>query len=84
LKNLDWTNLIVAQGIVLVALMAGKGGYDEWCSSDIGVYVYGLSSAEATQKIRHVLDTFCSRGTRRRLPFTPSILCAGYKSSSSF
>ncbi|KAJ7657415.1 hypothetical protein DFH06DRAFT_1131900 [Mycena polygramma] len=66
LTNLDWSNLIVAGGIVLGALMA-TGGARHWDASGIDIYLYGLSPSDANKKIRHVFDTFCANlppGTR--------------------
>ncbi|KAJ7235624.1 hypothetical protein B0H12DRAFT_1141370 [Mycena haematopus] len=66
LENLDWSNLLVAGGIVLGSLMADSS-HGHWSSSDIDLYVYGLSSADANKKICHVFDTFCANlpaGTR--------------------
>ncbi|KAF7375439.1 hypothetical protein MSAN_00431800 [Mycena sanguinolenta] len=66
LRNLDWRNLFVAGGIVLGSLMAGNSR-GQWDSSDIDLYVYGLSPLEANTKIRHVFDTFSANlpaGTR--------------------
>ncbi|KAJ6572093.1 hypothetical protein B0H19DRAFT_677499 [Mycena capillaripes] len=70
LRNLDWINVLVAGGIVLGTLMAGDGSpnhVQDWRSSDIDIYVYGLSPEDANKKIQHVFDTFSSNfppGTR--------------------
>jgi hypothetical protein len=64
LKNLDWTNIFVAGGFVLGALLAVKAPThkpqpaDQWKSSDIDMYVYGLTPTEANEKIKHIFDTF--------------------------
>ncbi|KAJ6496036.1 hypothetical protein C8R45DRAFT_1131777 [Mycena sanguinolenta] len=66
LQNLDWNNLFVAGGIVLGSLMAGNSR-GQSSSSDIDLYMYGLSPLEANKKILHVFDTFCANlppGTR--------------------
>ncbi|KAK7055846.1 hypothetical protein R3P38DRAFT_3565744 [Favolaschia claudopus] len=69
LKNLDWSNLFTAGGIVLASLTL-QTLYDAptWCrNSDIDIYVYGLSPTEANKKIRHIFDTFTANlppGTR--------------------
>ncbi|KAJ7165318.1 hypothetical protein C8R46DRAFT_901036 [Mycena filopes] len=65
LQNLDWTNVFVAGGIVLAALMvpdtpAHNHRPAPWLSSDIDIYLYGLSPAEANEKIIHVFDVFRS------------------------
>lgn len=69
LKGLDWTNLFVAGGIVLGALLTPElpsehaefpqvNKADEWSSSDIDMYIYGLSPPEANAKIRHIAETY--------------------------
>ncbi|KAJ6573300.1 hypothetical protein B0H10DRAFT_1964120 [Mycena sp. CBHHK59/15] len=66
LKNLDWTNLMVAGGIVLGALIsvANSEGVlspgELWKASDIDVYIYRLSPRQANQKIRHLFAMFRS------------------------
>ncbi|KAJ7484388.1 hypothetical protein FB451DRAFT_1128513 [Mycena latifolia] len=65
LRNLNWNNLIVAGGIVLGTLLYNSP--EDWKSSDIDIYVYGLSGQDANKKIQHVFDTFRSNlptGTR--------------------
>ncbi|KZV86229.1 hypothetical protein EXIGLDRAFT_653432 [Exidia glandulosa HHB12029] len=66
LDGLDWTNVCVAGGLVLGALltpdapMANKP--KEWVSSDIDLYVYGLESDvdAANRKIKHIAETYKS------------------------
>ncbi|KAJ7176396.1 hypothetical protein C8R43DRAFT_872846 [Mycena crocata] len=65
LRNLNWKNVIVAGGIMLGTLVSvalpGDGDIPKlWASSDIDMYIHGLSAAEATCKINHVYDTFRS------------------------
>lgn len=66
LRNLDWTNIIVAGGMVLGTLISvdPPGGDPRVrhmsSSSDIDIYVYGLSAEKATAKIHHVYKTFRS------------------------
>ncbi|KAJ7033326.1 hypothetical protein C8F04DRAFT_1261138 [Mycena alexandri] len=66
LRNLDWTNVMVAGGMVLGTLISvdAPGGDPHlrhmWSSSDVDMYVYGLSAEKATAKIRHVYETFRS------------------------
>ncbi|KAJ7131939.1 hypothetical protein C8R46DRAFT_1015571 [Mycena filopes] len=65
LRNLDWSNLIVAGGIVLGALLCDNKNH--WESSDIDIYIHGLAPLEANKKIRHIFDTFVANlppGTR--------------------
>ncbi|KAF7296333.1 hypothetical protein HMN09_01103300 [Mycena chlorophos] len=60
LNGLDWSNIFVAGGMTLGALTcldddaADKG----WKSSDIDVYIFGLSAPEASKKIAHLFDVF--------------------------
>ncbi|KAJ7205208.1 hypothetical protein GGX14DRAFT_645057 [Mycena pura] len=60
LKDLDWSNLLVAGGIVLGALLVGDSpdSSKQWESSDIDVYVYGLGPQAATEKIKHIFQVF--------------------------
>ncbi|KAJ6578136.1 hypothetical protein B0H19DRAFT_1062673 [Mycena capillaripes] len=66
LKNLNWANIIIAGGMVLGTLVSvdapdsGPNQQHMWDSSDIDMYVYGLSADEATNKIHHVYETFRS------------------------
>jgi hypothetical protein len=66
LKNLDWSNVFVAGGIVLGTLLSvdtadGQLRRDpRWASSDIDVYIFGLSPKEANEKVKHLFDTFCA------------------------
>ncbi|KAJ7464943.1 hypothetical protein B0H11DRAFT_2240373 [Mycena galericulata] len=66
LKNLDWTNVFVAGGgITLGALLSVYApGRDldgnQWQSRNIEIYIYGLSSADATTKICCIYDTLRS------------------------
>ncbi|KAJ7898773.1 hypothetical protein B0H13DRAFT_2664492 [Mycena leptocephala] len=67
LKDLDWSNVFVAGGIALGTLLsvcspgcnlADVG--EPWESSDIDLYIYGLSAAESTAKVRSIYETFRS------------------------
>ncbi|KAJ7753732.1 hypothetical protein B0H16DRAFT_1886800 [Mycena metata] len=66
LKNLDWNNILVAGGIVLGTLLSvdspeGQPCPDpRWRSSDIDIYIYGLSPAQANEKVKHLFETFCA------------------------
>ncbi|KAJ7815281.1 hypothetical protein B0H14DRAFT_1410689 [Mycena olivaceomarginata] len=66
LKNLNWSNVFVAGGIVLGTLLyvdtaGGQPHRDpRWSSSDIDIYIYGLSPTEANEKVGHIFDTFCA------------------------
>ncbi|KAJ7730582.1 hypothetical protein B0H16DRAFT_1469551 [Mycena metata] len=69
LKNLNWDNVIVAGGIVLGALMAtppytSNGPHpNQWAaasSSDIDMYIYGLTAQDANKKLVHIFDVFRS------------------------
>ncbi|KAJ7154669.1 hypothetical protein C8R46DRAFT_1118026, partial [Mycena filopes] len=60
LKNLDWNNILVAGGIVLGTLLSIDSPNPRWMSSDIDVYIYGLSQAQANEKVKHLFETFCA------------------------
>ncbi|KAJ7482924.1 hypothetical protein B0H11DRAFT_1915004 [Mycena galericulata] len=66
LRNLNWCNVIVAGGIVLGALVAvndqHRNAPDEWpwTSSDIDMYLHGLSPSDANEKIDHIFNVFRS------------------------
>ncbi|KAJ7669173.1 hypothetical protein DFH06DRAFT_1321200 [Mycena polygramma] len=60
LENLDWSNVCVAGGIVLGTLLRPHNVYadsDLWETSDIDIYIYGLSATEATAKIQSIYMT---------------------------
>ncbi|KAF7334310.1 hypothetical protein MSAN_02392700 [Mycena sanguinolenta] len=62
LKNLNWSNVLVAGGIVLGTLLSMDIGSQprrdpRWKSSDMDVYIYGLSPKEANEKIEHLFKT---------------------------
>ncbi|KAJ7177752.1 hypothetical protein C8R46DRAFT_1212486 [Mycena filopes] len=75
LQNLDWANVLVAGGMVLGTLVtvdtpeADADLRYRWSSSDIDVYLYGLSADKATAKIHHIYETFRSNLPSR----TPTI-----------
>lgn len=61
LKNLDWSNICVAGGIVLGTLLAVDAApsiVEQWAASDIDVYVYGLGPAAANAKLEHLFSIF--------------------------
>lgn len=64
LIGLDWTNVFVAGGMVLGTLLFVTGIKSKvaklWDSSDLDIYLYGLSPAEANAKIQHIFDVFQS------------------------
>ncbi|KAJ7464964.1 hypothetical protein B0H11DRAFT_2240393 [Mycena galericulata] len=67
LKNLDWANVFVAGGMALGTLVSvRRPGCDldyvgeQYDLSDIDIYIYGLSAADATTKIRTIYKTFRS------------------------
>ncbi|KAJ7199724.1 hypothetical protein B0H12DRAFT_1081338 [Mycena haematopus] len=61
LIGLDWTNVMVAGGMVLGTLVSvpdsGLGFLKLWNSSDIDLYIYGLAAEAATAKIHHIYQT---------------------------
>jgi hypothetical protein len=78
LKNLDWSNICVAGGIVLGTLLAVDAApsiVEQWAASDIDVYVYGLGPAAANAKLEHLFSTF-----RANLPAgTPTLVVRNSK-----
>lgn len=69
LSGLNWDNVFVAGGLVLGALLTPEvpsshpdyklvNKPDEWKSSDIDLYIYGLSPEDANAKIKHIADTY--------------------------
>ncbi|KAJ7065687.1 hypothetical protein C8F01DRAFT_751051 [Mycena amicta] len=61
LKGLDWNNVFIAGGMALGALLSVKDdSSEEWKSSDIDLYIHGLSAPAATEKIQHIYDVFRS------------------------
>ena len=63
LDGLDWSNLFVAGGMVLGALLSveakdAPNTVDQWKGSDIDIYVYGLDPVAANEKVRHIYDVF--------------------------
>ncbi|KAJ7138503.1 hypothetical protein C8R43DRAFT_1019340 [Mycena crocata] len=77
LRHVNWSNLLVAGGIVLGTLLSvdttanGQPLPDpRWASSDIDIYIYGLSTNAANQKIKNLFETF-----RANLPAdTPTLV----------
>ncbi|KAJ3795037.1 hypothetical protein GGU11DRAFT_793730 [Lentinula aff. detonsa] len=75
LAGLDWSNVFVAGGLVLGALLtpdipptasvlASERLYlnqpSEWISSDIDLYIYGLDVEAANEKIKHIAEVYQS------------------------
>jgi hypothetical protein len=65
LKGIDWNNVVVAGGIVLGTLVSvdsasGHSIEQRWTSSDIDIYIYGLSPSAANEKVQHLFTTFNS------------------------
>jgi hypothetical protein len=63
LYGLDWSNIFVAGGMVLGALLSveekdAPNIVDQWKGSDIDIYVYGLDPTAANEKVRHIYDVF--------------------------
>ncbi|KAJ7165237.1 hypothetical protein C8R46DRAFT_900610 [Mycena filopes] len=58
LQNIDWQNIMVAGGIVLGTLITvgHSARATRWISSDIDLYIYGLSPTDANRRIHHIFD----------------------------
>lgn len=66
LRGLDWANILAAGGKVLGTLCMAKYVTE----SDVDLYIYGLNSEQANQKVRHIYQVW-----RDNLPgSTPDIL----------
>ncbi|KAF9047073.1 hypothetical protein BDZ89DRAFT_1058134 [Hymenopellis radicata] len=69
LDGLDWNNVFVAGGLVLGTFLTpqvpneGVHHRNEWLSSDIDMYIYGLSVQAANDKIKHIAEVY-----QRNLP----------------
>lgn len=62
LAGLNWTNVLVAGGIVLTTLLLidyEAKGVDH-TNSDIDIYIYGLGPVEAIEKLEHIQLIFKS------------------------
>ncbi|KAL0062493.1 hypothetical protein AAF712_010626 [Marasmius tenuissimus] len=66
LKGLDWSNIFVAGGSVLGALITpecseeGAHSKQAWSNSDIDLYIWGVSAQEALKRIEHVAQVYQS------------------------
>ncbi len=69
LAGLDWSNVFVAGGVVLGAVLtpeippshpeyAAVNKPEEWESSDIDLYIYGLDPVAANAKIKHIAEVY--------------------------
>ncbi|KZV86223.1 hypothetical protein EXIGLDRAFT_622192, partial [Exidia glandulosa HHB12029] len=69
LDGLEWSNVCVAGGLVLGSLLtpdipakhpevAKVNKPEEWKSSDIDLYIYGLDIDTANRKVKHIADTY--------------------------
>ncbi|KAF9069165.1 hypothetical protein BDP27DRAFT_1402854 [Rhodocollybia butyracea] len=84
LAGLDWNNVFVAGGLVLGALLTPDipstasvpaldrlylNQYEEWISSDIDLYIYGLDVDAANKKIQHIAEVYKSNLGSADAPF---------------
>ena len=61
LRGLDWSNVIVAGGIVLTTLLhtdRSKDGEKEVMDPDIDLYIYGLGAEDANRKVEEIHDAW--------------------------
>lgn len=62
LHGLNWDNVFVAGGIILGAILTPEvsdaNRPEEWVSSDVDMYIYGLSPTLANKKIEHIAATY--------------------------
>lgn len=52
-EGMDWSNVVAAGGSVLLALGASPATSN---SSDIDLFLYGLTPSEANEKVKHIVD----------------------------
>ncbi|KAG8834292.1 hypothetical protein FRC20_007488 [Serendipita sp. 405] len=84
LKGLEWSNIFVAGGLVLGSLLCvdvedAVNTPEQWESSDVDIYIYGLTPAQANDKIRHLYDIF-----KRNLPSDAPTLVVRNSKTISF
>lgn len=62
LRGLDWSNIFVAGGMPLSALLCTDAPKDaeKYANSDIDLYIYGLDPVEANSKVEHIYDVWLS------------------------
>ncbi|KAF9458022.1 hypothetical protein BDZ94DRAFT_1227060 [Collybia nuda] len=71
LMGLDWYNVFITGGFVLGTLLCppvpkdhpeySKSNHSEqWFSSDIDMYIYGLGPSKVNEKINHIEGVYCS------------------------
>ncbi|KAL0575164.1 hypothetical protein V5O48_006807 [Marasmius crinis-equi] len=64
LRGLDWSNVFVAGGSVLGTFLCppvtdrGVHTLEDWGSSDIDMFLWGMSTDEAIEKIQHVAQVY--------------------------
>ncbi|KAL0576150.1 hypothetical protein V5O48_005818 [Marasmius crinis-equi] len=64
LRGLDWSNIFVAGGSVLGTFLCppvteqGVHTLEDWTSSDVDIFLWGVSSDEAVEKIKHVAQVY--------------------------
>ncbi|EGG20107.1 poly(ADP-ribosyl)transferase [Cavenderia fasciculata] len=54
-STFDWNNLVVAGGAILGCTLSNSQGFD---SSDIDIFLYGLTEQESTEKLRSLHEYF--------------------------
>ncbi|PVF98265.1 hypothetical protein CPB86DRAFT_825813 [Serendipita vermifera] len=87
LKGLEWPNIFVAGGIVVGSLLrveeessqASEKLKEQWKSSDIDIYIYGLDPLQANEKIKHLFTVF-----KNNLPEDAPILVVRNSKTISF
>ncbi|KAH3745603.1 ankyrin repeat protein [Pelomyxa schiedti] len=59
-ENFDWSNVIVAGGCVLACMLSNPG--TDYDSSDIDMFIYGLTQEQANEKLRYIYNSVHSAG----------------------
>lgn len=84
LNGLDWDNIFVAGGIILGSLLCTEdpdatAKAEDFITSDIDMYLYGLSVTAANKKLEHIFEVF-----KRNLPTNTPVLVIRNSKTISF
>ncbi|PVF98266.1 hypothetical protein CPB86DRAFT_362005 [Serendipita vermifera] len=87
LKGLEWPNVFVAGGMVVGSVLCAEESSSEvseklkeqWKSSDIDIYIYGLDPLQVNKKIEHLFTVF-----KNNLPEDAPILVVRNSKTISF
>ncbi|KAJ5982513.1 hypothetical protein N7451_012613 [Penicillium sp. IBT 35674x] len=71
LKNLDWSNIVVAGGSVSNSLHY-RGSWDLPPDADIDIFLYGLQERDLKEKVLAIWNTICQNGAHKWAAQDPS------------